>query len=158
MHKCKKAEKVLHQKMKAIIFSSLLSVSIFLDFLCPYSAMAQQLFIQGSWTDKEKDCTYSFLKDNGFRFRKRLNWSTEKKRTEDDPKETDGVWRYGEEICWAGPAKGNLMIYADTMQCCMLAQIIGGKLVLTEIWEKGHCDFNICNNRLLTKVKSKSEK
>jgi hypothetical protein len=159
MQKHKNGSWISNRKGKfVIILFPILMASLYLLLYQSSSAFAQQLVIQGSWTDKEKNYTYSFLKDNEFRFRQRLNWSNEKKKTEDNPRETEGIWRYGEDICWAGPSKGNLMIYVDTMQCCMQAGIIGGKLVLTEIWRKEFCDFNICSNRLLNRVKSKGEK
>lgn len=100
----------------------------------------------GVWTDKEEKHTYAFLKNNEFRFLgERLS--------------RDGVWQSSAGICWLGDKKrqtGNLMIYVDTIQCCMAAEFLANRLVLSEIWQKGF-DVNltgICVNRVLTKRKT----
>lgn len=108
----------------------------------------------GIWTDSERKYTYAFLKNNEFRY-----WglggtfSQETKRYEYSLKKTEGVWQQGENICWRGEQKANLMIYVDTLQCCMMAQFIGNKLLLSEVWSKGSDSLNICNNRVLTRIK-----
>jgi hypothetical protein len=48
---------------------------------------------------------------------------------------------------------GNLMVYADTLQCCMSAQFLGPKLVLSEIWQKGTDHLSVCTSRVLKRAK-----
>jgi hypothetical protein len=99
----------------------------------------------GIWTDNEQKHTYAFLKNNQFRF-----WG--------DKSSAEGVWQSSPGLCWRGDKKqqtGNVIIYVDTTQCCMQAEILGGKLVLSEVWQKGF-DIKlteICINRVMTKRK-----
>jgi len=96
----------------------------------------------GVWADKEQKHTYAFLKNNEFRF-----WG--------ERVSTNGVWQSTPGICWLGDNKrqtGNLIIYVDTVQSCMQAELLGNRFVLCEIWKKGF-DVNlteICVNRVLT--------
>ncbi|NJD61482.1 MAG: hypothetical protein FIA93_02020 [Deltaproteobacteria bacterium] len=64
-----------------------------------------------------------------------------------------GVYSHGKDKCRSNQQKGNLMIYVDEMQCCMMTQGIAGKLVLTEIFSKGHEGMSICKDRVLTRIK-----
>jgi hypothetical protein len=111
----------------------------------------------GIWTDKEAMHTYAFLRNNELKFRGvKSNWRKEIQQYETTPGETDGVWQSGDDICWMGDKKqqkGNMMIYSDSLQCCMIAQFLGSKLVLSEVWQKGDDELGICENRVLTKIK-----
>ncbi len=112
--------------------------------------------VSGVWGDKDQSNTYAFLQTKEFRFWGRKSIFAEGKLTY-APVKADGVWTEGDGICWIGEQKqqtGNLMIYVDTLQCCMLAQTIAGKLVLSEIWAKGYDEFDICSNRVLNRLKS----
>ena len=83
-------------------------------------------------------------------------WRKDPQRPEYN-KKTDGVWKYQEGICWLGDKKqqqGNIMIYVDELRCCMSAEFLGNKLVLSEVWNKGIDYFDICVNRVLTKTQS----
>jgi len=108
----------------------------------------------GIWTDSEGKNTYAFLKNNEFRYWGPYStYSKETNRLEYSQKKAEGVWQQGFNICWLGEQKANLMIYVDTLQCCMMAQFVGNKLVLSEVWSKGVDSLNICSNRVLTRIK-----
>ncbi|MGE5753731.1 MAG: hypothetical protein ACM319_08850, partial [Deltaproteobacteria bacterium] len=64
-----------------------------------------------------------------------------------------GVYSDGKDKCRSNQQKGNLMIYVDEMQCCMMTQEIAGKLVLTEVFSKGDEGMSICKDRVLTRIK-----
>ena len=112
----------------------------------------------GVWTNKKQTHVYAFLKNNELKFwGQKGSWRSDIQQYAYTQGKTDGVWRYKEGVCWIGDKKqqqGNVMIYADTLECCMMAQFLGNKLVLTEIWNKGHDEFGICENTVLTKTKS----
>jgi hypothetical protein len=69
----------------------------------------------------------------------------------------EGAWYYQQNTCWSGYEKnrqyGNVMVYVDSLQCCLLANFLGNKLVLSEVWQKGTDDYQICNNNVLTSIK-----
>lgn len=127
------------------------------------TSMAQQ-DSWGVWTDNKEVHTYAFLNSNDFKFwgqkaiwvPPRINvFPRESGRYEYAPAKTDGAWQQGTEVCWLGEKKqqsGNMLIYADTLQCCMTAQFLGNKLVLSEVWLKGTDELGICTNRVLLKT------
>lgn len=112
----------------------------------------------GVWTDKEQTHVYAFLKNSELKFwGQKSSWQADIQRNTYTKGKTDGVWQYQEGMCWTGDRKqqqGNVMIYVDSFQCCMMAQFLGNKLVLSEIWNKGYDEFGICTNRVLTKTKT----
>jgi hypothetical protein len=123
------------------------------------------------WADREEKHIYSFLKNNEFRFVAEIQRPSQEGDQEYDPRGTvkmitetekaEGVYRLlGDNYCWfetqLGTQKGNLMIYVDRIQCCMLMEFVGEKLVLSEVWMKPQFYFDhlgICENRVLTKLK-----
>jgi len=114
--------------------------------LAPSIARAQE----GTWTDGTH--TYVFLKNNVFKF-------TGRAATKDGGVGTaEGVWQSSPGLCWRGDNKGSVMIYVETLQCCMQAMLLGGKLVLSEVWQKGSgivgpSLYGVCENRVLNKAK-----
>ena len=112
----------------------------------------------GIWTDKEQTYVYAFLKNNELKvWGQKSTWRTDTLKYTYTKGKADGVWQYQEGMCWIGDTKqqqGNVMIYVDSLQCCMMAQFLGNKLVLSEIWNKGYDEFGMCNNRVLTKTKT----
>jgi hypothetical protein len=129
----------------------LLSLSVF--FMSAAALNADP--VSGAWGDKDQSNKYTFLQTKEFRFWGRKSIFAEGKINY-TPVKADGVWAEGDGICWTDDQKqkkGNLMIYVDTLQCCMFAQMIAGKLVLTEIWSKGDDEFDICSNRVLNRLK-----
>jgi hypothetical protein len=64
-----------------------------------------------------------------------------------------GVFSLGKDKCRSNHQKGDLMIYVEDMQCCMMTQVIAGKLVLTEVFSKGREGVSICKDRVLTRIK-----
>jgi hypothetical protein len=123
------------------------------------------------WADMEDKHIYSFLNNNEFRFVAEIQRPAEEGDLEYDPRGTvkmitetekaEGVYRLlGDNYCWLGTQlgtqKGNLMIYVDEIQCCMLMNFVGEKLVLSEVWMKPQFYFDhlgICSNRVLKKLK-----
>ena len=104
----------------------------------------------GVWSDKDGEYTYYFLENSEFRF-SGVHGPVE------------GVWKTRPDVCsLRGGNKGNLMIYADTGQCCMDAQLLGGKLVLSDIWRKnpggGPHMWEVCANRVLKSVDPRGPK
>lgn len=110
----------------------------------------------GVWTDKEQSYVYAFLENSEFEFwGQKSTWRADIQRYTYTKGKTDGVWQYEEGICWIGdkkPQYGNLMIYVESLQCCMMVQFLGNKLVLSEIWNKGKDELGLCTNRVLTKA------
>lgn len=110
----------------------------------------------GNWADKELTHVYSFSGNNELQFwGQKCNWQKELQRCEYTKAKTDGVWQTQEGMCWLGDKKkqlGNVMIYADTLQCCMSAQLLGKKLVLSEVWSKGVDELGICTSRVLSRT------
>jgi hypothetical protein len=112
----------------------------------------------GNWTDKEQTHIYSFAGNNELKFwGQKCKWQQNLQRCEYSQGKTDGVWQYQEGMCWLGDKKqqlGNVMIYADTLRCCMSAQFLGNKLVLSEVWSKGVDELGICTNRVLSRTQT----
>lgn len=109
----------------------------------------------GTWRDNSETYVYTFQKDNDFLFRGQ-KWLPKPNGGAYEPRETKGAWQYSRGMCWLGENKeqpGNVMIYADTLQCCFNMRSLGSKLLLTKIWEKGQDALGICNNRVLNQVK-----
>lgn len=138
-------------KSKILVTALLILISISL------SAIAAAVS-WGIWTNKEQTHVYAFLAKDELKFwGQKGTWRADLQRFEYSQGKTDGVWQYQEGICWLGDKKqqlGNVMIYADTLQCCMMAQFLGSKLVLSEVWHKGTDELGICENRVLTRTKS----
>ena len=111
----------------------------------------------GVWTDNDEKHTYAFLKNNELKLWGQLSkWDQHTKQTNYAPGKVDGVWKSGDNICWLGEKRqqvGNLMMYADSLQCCMSAQFLGSKLVLSEVWQKGTDNLGICTNRVLKRAR-----
>ncbi len=112
----------------------------------------------GVWSDKEQPYVFAFLKNSELKFwGQKSSWQADIQRNTYTKGKTDGVWQHQEGMCWIGDKKqqqGNVMIYVDSLQCCMSAQFIGNKLVLSEIWNKGNDELGVCTSRVLTRVKA----
>lgn len=135
------------QRWRTIVLLLLVSIT---GWFVAYAADG----VWGVWTDRDESHYYAFLKNSEFKFR---GLKFNPKLMESERKETDGVWRSGDGICWIGDKKqqtGNVLIYVDSLECCMLAQFLGNKLVLSEVWQKGYHELNICSNRVLTRSKT----
>ena len=108
----------------------------------------------GVWTNSERTHVYAFLKNNELKFwGQRTTWDADLKRHTHTQAKTDGVWHSQAGMCWLGDQKqqqGNVMIYVDSLQCCMSAIFLGKKLVLSEVWKKGIDEYGVCQNRVLT--------
>jgi hypothetical protein len=115
--------------------------------LASSSARAQQ--IEGMWSDSDRKNTYIFQRSNRFQFDGEVFGRHVS---------VNGVWETNPGLCWLGDNKrvtGNIILYVDTIQCCLSAQHLGGRLVLTEVWRKGG-DVRlgqICQNRVLSPQK-----
>lgn len=115
----------------------------------------------GAWTNNERTHVYAFLKNNELKFwGQKGAWRADLQQYTYTQAKTDGVWQYQEGMCWLGDKKqqqGNVMIYVDSLQCCMSAQFLGNKLVLSEVWRKGKDEYGVCVNRVLTESSLPSE-
>jgi hypothetical protein len=110
------------------------------------SSASEPKAILGSWADNDGN-NYVFSHNHVFGFQAKRHVNV-----------VEGVWEYQEGMCWLEPNKrllGNVMIHIETMECCMNARILGSKLVLSEVWQKGvHAlSFDACEHRVLTKLK-----
>ena len=112
----------------------------------------------GNWTNNEQTHVSSFSANNELKFwGQKCKWQPNLQKCEYTQGMTDGVWKYQEGMCWLGDKKqqlGNVMIYADTVQCCMSAQFLGKKLVLSNVWSKGTDELGICTDRVLSRAES----
>ena len=135
-----------------------LTFTLFLGFVQSAGIFAVDMF-QGTWTDKDQAYSYSLLAGHEFKYEcQSCDYS---RPAPNRSVKTEGAWNSAEGACWAGDPKtdkkvalGNLLLYADDVQCCMLAQLLGNKLVLTEVWTKGSGTMaSICSNRVLTRQK-----
>ena len=115
----------------------------------------------GVWANNERTHVYALLKNNELKFwGQKGTYRADLQRYIYSQAKTDGVWQHQEGMCWLGDKKqqqGNVMIYVDTLQCCMSAQFLGNKLVLSNVWDKGHDEYGVCINRVLTKTSLPSE-
>ena len=111
----------------------------------------------GSWSDKNNVNIYNFHSKGDFEYYKRIaNHSDNISLTDGNKlssyKLLKGVFSMGKDICRLNIQKGDMMIYAEEMQCCIMTQIIAEKLVLTEVFSKGNDDMNMCTDRVLNKI------
>lgn len=112
----------------------------------------------GYWSDRNNMNIYNFDGKGDFEFYSKVmnagdNVSSGGKETQPSYMVWKGVYSPGKDKCRSNHQKGNLMIYVDEMQCCMMTQEIAGKLVLTEVFSKGHEGLSICKDRVLTRIK-----
>jgi len=110
----------------------------------------------GTWTDNRGRVTYSFLEGNQFHFEKKFRVKSGSAEVW-KPRKVEGVWQSATEICDYAGRSGNLMVYVHEMQCCFSGQMLGGRFVLTEIWEKGYAGIDICTNRVLKPLSTKKD-
>ena len=114
--------------------------------------------IVGSWGDQSGANVYLFGKDGEFEYRLKVTSAAGGRTPAGAEKEptayerSSGVWTSGKGICSTGLQKGDLMIYVDEMQCCMMTQAVAGKLVLNAVFSRGHEDMSICRNRVLGRL------
>ena len=110
----------------------------------------------GTWTNNEETRTYGFLETNKLTFsRVNLLYSDGvMKRSREHT--VDGLWREGASICNRGKQTGNVMMYVNKRQCCMLVQHLGEKLILTKVWGKTSSYGDICDNAVLSRKYKRS--
>jgi hypothetical protein len=111
----------------------------------------------GSWSDKNNVNIYDFHSKGDFEYYKKIanhgdNLSLTEEGKLSSYKSLKGVFSKGKDICRMNIQKGDLMIYAEEMQCCIMTQIIAEKLVLTEVFSKGNDDMNMCTDRVLNRI------
>lgn len=139
--------------MKTSIAVALITAANLLPFTKPAVAAGDDW---GVWTNNEKTHVYAFLRNNELKFwGQRTTWLADIQRNTYVQDKTDGVWQFQAGMCWLGDKKqqqGNVMIYVNSLQCCMSAQFLGNKLVLSAVWQKGDDDLGICTNRVLSKT------
>jgi hypothetical protein len=97
---------------------------------------------------------YAFLKNNDFKFRH---------RGQGKPSALEGAWKTALGACWSDKNReqtGNVLIYVNTVQCCMTAEFLGSNLVLTYVWDRPAGAANnadpdrFCQNRVLRKLQA----
>jgi hypothetical protein len=108
--------------------------------------------ILGVWTDEAGEVVYGFTDNHEFFFR--AGKSGEKEGSTLWNQEAQGDWQTEESICWKGweneQQQGNLMVYVQSLHCCLVAKRLAGTLVLTKVWEGGYTNFRgVCQNRVL---------
>lgn len=107
----------------------------------------------GIWADQDQANVYAFLEKNDFKFRRRHQGKSYT---------LEGAWQSALGACWSDKDRqqtGNLLIYVNTVQCCMSAQFLGNNLVLTYIWDRPGGGASpepdrFCQNRVLRKLQS----
>ena len=107
----------------------------------------------GIWADQDQTNVYAFLENNDFKFRH---------RRQGKPSALEGAWKTALGACWSDKNReqtGNVLIYVNTVQCCMTAEFLGSNLVLTYLWEKPGGAANsdpdrFCQNRVLRRLQS----
>jgi hypothetical protein len=107
----------------------------------------------GVWADQDQTNVYAFLENNDFKFRHRYQGKTYV---------LAGAWQTALGACWSDKNReqtGNLLIYANIVQCCMTAQFLGNNLVLTYVWDKpggvpSPDPDRFCQNRVLRRLQS----
>ena len=105
--------------------------------------------IIGVWADKDQKYIYAFLENSKFKF-----WVFR-----DRPEKTQGVWIM--EECYQGAIimrkeqMGNLHIYTDKVNCCMLTRFSGNKLMLKKIYAGADWGdaLDVCSDKVLMKIK-----
>jgi hypothetical protein len=107
----------------------------------------------GIWADQDQANVYAFLENNDFKFRH---------RRQGKPFALEGAWKTALGACWSDKNReqtGNVLIYVNTVQCCMTAEFLGSSLVLTYLWDKpagaGNSEPDrFCQNRVLRRMQS----
>ena len=107
----------------------------------------------GIWADQDQANVYAFLEKNDFKFRHRHQGKSFT---------LEGAWQTALGACWSDKDRqqtGNVLIYVNTVQCCMSAQFLGNNLVLTYVWDRPGGGVNqdpdrFCQNRVLRKLQS----
>ena len=113
----------------------------------------------GNWGDRDEVNIYVFRTNGSFEFHHRKvdpagdNSSAVVVKEEKVLYERiTGVWTSGRGICSSGLQKGDLMLYVEEMQCCMMEQVVADKLVLSAVFYKGQDGLSLCVNRVLSRV------
>ena len=107
----------------------------------------------GIWADQDQTNVYAFLENNDFKFRHKYQGKSYT---------LAGAWQTALGACWSDKNReqtGNLLIYANIVQCCMTAQFLGNNLVLTYVWDKPGGVLStdpgrFCQNRVLRRLQS----
>jgi len=107
----------------------------------------------GIWADQDQANVYAFLEKNDFKFRHRRQGKTST---------LDGAWQTALGACWSDKDRqqtGNVLIYVNTIQCCLSAQFLGNNLVLTYVWDRpaggpSQDPDHFCQNRVLRKLQA----
>lgn len=127
--------------MKIPRFVALLATSV---FLMGASAPAGPY---GVWQDDARKSAYWFLDNDYFEYLIVDGGQGYK---------GSGVWTFSPGQCWLGEKKqsvGNLMLYFDTVNCCLDTRFFGRRLVMTKVWMKGYSEVetrnSVCENRVL---------
>ena len=115
----------------------------------------------GNWGDRNEANLYAFKANGAFEFQRRKpnpagdNTSAVEGKGEPASYErVTGVWTSGKGICSSGLQKGDLILYVDEMQCCMMVQLVADKLVLSTVFTRGKDDLSICGNRVLSRMEA----
>ena len=94
------------------------------------SAHTEELNSWGVWTDQDKKNTYAFAANHELVY---------VSSTEGRQHRSIGAWRYEPGVCWLGKEKeqlGNVLMYLNESECCVMAQRLGSRLILSFIWSK----------------------
>jgi len=108
--------------------------------------------ILGKWKDKSDPSAHKYEFKEGHNFIYIQKWNYQGKSKSSTSK---GVWEIGEWTITSfigGESSCNLMIYADSKQCCFNFKFIANYLILT-IKHKSEGNGAICKNRVLIKDK-----
>jgi hypothetical protein len=140
--------------MKAVAaLPSLLALLIF-----PCASFGGERFI-GNWGDMDEVNVYVFRENGSFEFHHRKagpaggDASAAVEREEKVLYDRiTGVWTSGKGICSSGFQKGDMMLYVEEMQCCVMTQVVADKLVLSTVFSKGQDGLSFCTNRVLSRV------
>ena len=115
----------------------------------------------GNWGDRNGANLYAFQANGAFEFQRRKpdpagdNATTVEGKGEPASYErVAGVWTSGKAICSSGLQKGDLILYVDEMQCCMMVQLVADKLVLSAVFTRGKDDLSLCRNRVLSRMEA----
>jgi hypothetical protein len=116
----------------------------FMLLLSSPAALAAQ-DVTGVWTDAAGEVIYGFKDTHEFLFR-------------GSKQEAQGSWQAAKSICWKGyentQQPGNLMVYVQSLHCCLVAKRVNGNLVLTKVWEGGYTkSTGMCQDRVLRRLK-----
>jgi hypothetical protein len=142
-------------KMNCRYRLTILSLAITMLFVSSHPAFPAQEVL-GVWTDEAGEVVYGFKDNHEFFFRGSKRG--EKDGTTSASQEAQGDWQTEGSICWKGwensQEYGNLMVYVQSLHCCLLAKRLAGTLVLTKVWEGGYTNFGqVCQDRVLKRLK-----